>query len=577
MVGPIIAAARAAQMAGAASKARKGSRFLKSARVNAKLAQRKLRPVVRGAKTVANSPVASGIRGAGAGTGTMMKAGAGFAGAAAFGAASSLTGKLVGNLGAGLPLIFFALLVDLIAIDFLLKDNDYHLAIHAIMGALMYGIIMKRDKLVLGIVALNFLPLIISQLPGSDFTLVIANTIGNPFIPWWFIYAGFLRNERQGKLAGIIFWAFVLVFLAIGYKIGGAQIAETAGIARIDLTDEQKATAQAAKGGIINAVKTLGKDAFDGIRGVPKRLTEFFIDVTGTQDVFGPGKSRQEPKLGIRIVPIDPARAGDKVIARANLEILAPLEGGFLTISDITCWREKEISGRKAGTIIGYTPEQLQEGIKMFYGRTRTVSCEFAKEDIDGVSEVKLEVQYHINANGNLKTYFMKEDLLEELLISGKDPIAFMDLKSTERVAITEYDNTPARFGIGPEDLNKPPVAIKEGNFGFFTLWIGNRPEFDGKIAQVNSIQITLPDRVNLTGESCIFTKYGEGNSYIASPEQIEQNRDLFFDIESKRVFSCPMEIVDTDLGILGYHEAEFRVNMDFTYQVEKDLSVTVS
>ena len=564
MVGPIIAAARAAQMAGAASKARKGSRFLKSARVNAKLAQRKLRPVGRAAKTVANSPVASGIRGAGAG----------FAGAAAFGAASSLTGKLVGNLGAGLPLIFFSLLVDLIAIDFLLKGNPYHLAIHAIMGALMYGVIMKRDSLVLGIVALNFLPLIISKLPGSDFTLVIANTIGNPFIPWWFIYSGFLRNERQGKIAGIIFWAFVLVFLAIGYKIGGAQIAETA---NIELTPEQIATAQTAKGGIINAVKTIGKDAFDGIRGVPKRLTEFFIHLTGTQDVFGPGKSKQEPKLGIRIVPIDPVRAGDKVIARANLEILAPIEGRFLTISDITCWREKEISGRKAGTIIGYTPEQLQEGIKMFYGRTRTVSCEFAKEDIDGVSEVKLEVQYHINANGHLKTYFMKEALLEELLISGKDPIAFMDLKSTEMVAITEYDNTPARFGIGPEELNKPPVAIKEGNFGIFTLWIGNRQEFDGKIAQVNSIQITLPDRVNLTGESCIFTKYGEGNSYIASPEQIEQNRDLFFDIKSKRVFSCPMEIGNTNLGILGYREAEFRVNMDFTYQVEKDLSVTVS
>ena len=521
-----------------------------------------------------NSPIGRGIRNAGSSTGVRINAGAGFAGAATFGAASSLTGKLTKNLGAGLPLIFFALLIDLIAIDFLLKGNPYHLAIHAIMGALMYGVIMKRDKLVLGIVALNFLPLIISKLPGSDFTLVIANTIGNPFIPWWFIYAGFLRNERQGKIAGIIFWAFVLVFLAIGYKIGGAQIAETA---NIELTPDQIAATQAAKGGIINAVKTLGKDAFDGIRGVPKRLTEFFIDLTGTQDIFGPGKSRQEPKLGIRIVPIDPARAGDKVIARANLEILAQLEGGFLTISNIMCWREKEISGRKAGTIIGYTPEQLQEGIKMFYGRTRTVSCEFAKEDIDGVSEVKLEVQYHINANGHLKTYFMKEDLLEELLISGKDPIAFMDLKSTERVAITEYDNTPARFGIGPEELNNPPVAIKEGNFGFFTLWIGNRQEFDGKIAQVNSIQITLPDRVNLTGESCIFTKYGEGNSYIASPEQIEQNRDLFFDIKSKRVFSCPMEIVDTDLGILGYHEAEFRVNMDFTYQIEKDLSVTVS
>ena len=539
---------------------------------------RVLKGVASGGKKVAGSAAARKVMSAGSSAGGMMGAGAGIAGAAAFGTASSLTGRLTSNLGTGLPIIAFALIVDLIAMDFILKENPYHLAMHVIVGVLMYLFIMKKDTLVLGIVALNFLPYITARLPGSEITIIIANTIANPFIPWWFIYAGFLRNRREGKIASLVFWSFVLVFLAIGYHIGGGQIAKAANVSDVQLTPDQREAAETAKEGVVSAVLKLGKDAFEGIKGIPAAL----MNIGRPGDLF-PGLNyiwgepeKDQPKLGIVITQAEPARIGDKVIARATLRIKEPLpDGVFLTVSDIRCWHEKGMSGGETGNVTEYGPEDFQKGINVYYGRPSSVSCEFGEEQLKGVSNVKLAVQYHVNANAKLKTYFMNNDVLENLLDEGEDPADFLGLKSWQRRPNTVYDNGPARFAIGPIELNNPPIGIKEGTIrpAYFIVTVGNRADFQGKIAKVNSLELTLPQGIELSGEDCMFRK--EGEVYIASPENMRDNPDSFSDIKSERVFICRMQVADKTEALKNA-EVEFKVNMDFDYETQGSLSVKV-
>ena len=578
-------AARQAAKTATATAGRKTARGLTRTKYGARQVKRKGRNVIETGRKAADSPVGRKVLGAGSAAGGMMSAGAGFAGAATFGAASSLTGRLTNNLGTGLPVIIFALLVDLIAIDFVLKGSPYYLAVHAVVGALMYLFIMKRDPLALGILALNFLPLMITQLPSSEVTLVIANTIANPFIPWWFIYAGFLRNRREGKIASVIFWAFVLVFMAIGYHVGGDRIAEVAG--DIGVGSGQREAAETAKEGVVNAVIKLGKDAFEGIKGIPNALFGGIWtnvkDPLGLDYIWGEPE-KEQPKLGIVITKEDPAELGDKIIARATLNIIEPIpDGTFLTISEIECWHEEGQSGTEEyGKISGYREKDFQEGIKIYYGKPISVFCEFGEDQLDGVSSVKLAVRYHVYADAWLKTYFMKHEILEQLLISGEDPADYIGLNSRQRYPSTKYDNTPARFGIGPKELLTPPIGIKEDGRigpGFFVLSVGNRGfEFNGKIARINSLQVTLPDGIRLNdteNDECVFQDENKDNVYSLNPKVIERKWGSFSDIESERIYICEM-FVKNATAALQHAEAEFRVNADFDYEVGTTLSTRV-
>ena len=66
-----------------------------------------------------------------------------------------------------------------------------------------------------------------------------------------------------------------------------------------------------------------------------------------------------------------------------------------------------------------------------------------------------------------------------------------------------------------------------------------------------------------------------EGEVYVASPENMQDNPDSFSDIKSERVFVCRMQVADKTEA-LKHAEAEFKVNMDFDYETQGSLSVKV-
>ena len=91
-----------------------------------------------------------------------------------------------------------------------------------------------------------------------------------------------------------------------------------------------------------------------------------------------------------------------------------------------------------------------------------------------------------------------------------------------------------------------------------------------------------MPEGFSLAhDDKCAFRAAG-GNTYSAA-EAIKQNEKRFTEIRASRYFLCNMEIIgegtpkEPEGGALrgaSFAEIEFDANVDFTYEVRKQLSL---
>jgi hypothetical protein len=257
----------------------------------------------------------------------------------------------------------------------------------------------------------------------------------------------------------------------------------------------------------------------------------------------------------------------------------------FLTITNIRCWKgvsPTDVSFE--GNLQQFTKEDLQKGVKIFYNRPVTVSCNFAKDKLAGASSVQFSVEYEFEENAKLITYFMKDYLLEDLLIKGENPLDFMDIPSGSRRPSTIYDNGPAKIGMGPIELLNPPMGVeteaeKDVLYPNFELVIGNQADFSGTISKVKSITITMPEGVSLIeDETCYFESAGAENVFVIKQSAIEDERLQFENIASSRLYTCGMSI-DAEKVLRGssFSQVEFEVDIDFIYEAKKSISTKSS
>ncbi len=531
--------------------------------------------VMKGAGIIGKSTMPAAGTAASAAIGAAKGIGSGIFGGLGFGIGANLTT----NLTAGFWVILFAFLANMMVINNLLQGKSV-IMIHVVIALVLYLFIMKGDSLIFVMLALSLLPAFTSILPSSSITTFIANTFANPFLPWWFIYAGLFRNTQKGKLATAVFWFLVFVLMAVGYMYGGAEIARAANIEE-RLTPEQIQAYETGKTGVITAMGKLSSDIATNIQTIPQSIERFFnpkISAAGGDALFGTTKQEQ-PKLGIAIQnhPSGATRQGDTTIIKALLTLPnQPEDKNFLTITGIKCYHlQSRTDAEVDGRVLEYSPEELQKGVNLFYNRPLTVSCEFDSGDMEGISTVKIAVSYDFETNAKLITYIMKEDLLEELLIK-EDPLDYMAVPSNRRNPATRYDNGPAKFGIGPIELMNPPLGVKGGKtYPAFELVIGNKPEFNGRIGKVNNIAITLPRGFSLTSmETCAFKALPDDTEkYLLNEAAVKAKPTDFTNIQSSRLFTCPMAI-DTQaaLGAASFEQVEFDVDADITYETEAEL-----
>ncbi len=413
-------------------------------------------------------------------------------------------------------------------------------------------------------------------------------TAGNhafPIATLYVIFSGFISNRAGGILVQAIYIISFFALLFFAYDMAQDEVNELFEKAGIDikatLPAEQKTVFTAFMQGLVRSTKTTGGKFLEAIRNSPQAVANFInpkVEAAGGEALWGK-KKEEQPKFGIMVEshPSGAANSGGKIIVKALITIPNPLEDrSFLTVTKIRCYHLKSKSDAVVeGTVREYTQQQLQQGVNVFYNRPLSVSCEFNENDLTGVSTVKFAVGYDFESNAKLTTYVMKEDILEDLLIRNENPLDYMAAPQNKRRPTTKYDNGPARFGMGPIQLNYPPLGIKDGKtYPDFELLIGNnKAEFNGFIGKVNNIIITLPNGFSLKGAACPFKSAG-GNKYSISEKAMADKPADFTNIESSRLFTCPMEVKTADaLGTASFNEVEFNVDAGFTYETEADVT----
>ncbi len=551
---------------------------------------------------------ASVMKGAGIiGKSTMPAAG--MAASSVIGAAKGIGGGLLGGLGfgiganaganltAGSSSIILAIVADIIAgIVFAAGGNPatfFMLAIGHYLLFSKYKRELGKDSWLILALFLNISPIIVKIISANYGFGFLNNEIfrltplGNGIFPIWFIYAGLLRNSGKGLISKAV---YVLLFIGfVGWAIDD-------GIAQGAYADITAANPQEIGAvdkflvGIAQGVATSGKTTLGFIRSVPNAVAARLnsqVGAAGGATLFGKEKEEQ-PKLGIVLEkhPSGATKSGDNtIIVKGLITIPNPLEDrSFLTVTKIRCYHTKSRTDAEVeGKVLEYTEETLQKGVNVFYNRPLTVSCAFDKEELGSVSTITLAVGYDFSSNAKLITYVMKDDLLEDLLVRNEDPLDYMAVPANKRKPVTRHDNGPARFGIGPVELNNPPLGVREEKtYPNFELVIGNKAsDFNGHIGKINNIVITLPRGFSLADDGvCPFKRtsdepllYTDPNKYSISEEAMEAKSTDFTNIKTSRLFTCPMEITTGDaLGTASFSQVEFNVDVGFTYETEADI-----
>ena len=529
-------------------------------------------------------------------TSSVKTAAAGVGGALA---AISLTSALKPKLTMGFIIIILSLLVDVLTTVLLMGGNP-PLLFHIVWGIFLFYLVSdesgKRDPLVFIFLALNVLPAFLSWafgnfLPESSISVFIANSIGNPFLPWWSIYAGFLKNPQSSKLLSIIFWLWILLFLAVGYTLGEEAISEIAG-AQVDrgLVEGQKESFTSGFGFAVGSVANFVTDQVKLITQLPNSVKKWI------EDVLNPGSQAEpEPERGIRIVEtsfIQVSKKEKQFKASLQIEETGDLNN-FLEVTDVECIHEDTGSWTKAEEVTKAAGKG--ENIKVYSRFRKTVTCPFFNEEefdecpdefncldeeaFEDLDRVKLFVDYDFTTKASLTSYIMREDLLEELLTDGQNPLDFIFKKGTAdygKKVGTTYNNGPASVSIGPIEFNTPPLGVYEDkDYPDFQLTIRNKPLFRGHITRIKDVSVKVPKGFTLGAEeddSCPLIKFG--NEYITSPIVIKEEELLFSDIKDKpKGFICGMRINATEaLGDASFSQVAFEANVNFIYRVASSI-----
>ncbi len=448
-------------------------------------------------------------------------------------------------------------------------------------------LLMSKISVLIYILLVGYFPAILQQFPEVHRWIFL--TVGNhafPVATMYIIFTGFISNRTGGILVQLLYAAafFALIFFA--YDKAQDEVNDIFMKAGIDikatLPAEQKTVFTTFAQDLIQSTKTTGGKFLMALRNSPQAIANFInpkLKAAGGEALFGKEKEEQ-PKLGIVLAshPSGATKAGEKTIVKALITIPNPLEDrSFLTVTKIKCYNTQSRTDFEVeGTVLEYPQEALQKGLNVFYNRPATVSCEFKTEELAEASTVKFAVSYEFSSNAKLITYVMKDDLLEDLLVRNEDPLDYMAVPPNKRKPSTKFDNGPARFGIGPVELNNPPLGIKNGKtYPGFELVIGNKnADFNGVISKVNNILITLPSGFSLKeSDTCAFKSEG-GGKYSINEKAMEEKLKDFTNIKSSRLFTCPMEVKTEDaLGTASFSQVEFNADVDFTYEAEIDVS----
>jgi hypothetical protein len=522
---------------------------------------------------------------------------------------NALTGSMAGSMD-----IFLAIIGDIAVASFFLMGGS------ALIGALVIHLFLYwrfqnsfgNDRALHVFLGLNVIPLLFSSIALGRFldgTNPATLTLGNGLIPLWFLYAGLLKNTGKGLLAKGVY-IFLFAGLA-GWAISEGHV-ETVYAEAAAASPEQAEAASNIITNVVNGVGTSATLLVGGIKNSPNAVAGWLnpqVAAAGGKDLFS--ETKQQPKLGLSIEanPLGSATFidDDTIAASAILKQIQPIpDNPVLRVTRVQC--QGKASDPKDAAKPG--KDELQSG-RVIVGPNSltTIACNFRKDEVG--SSFKVLAEYEFRETAELTTYFVRKDVLDSAIVNNEDLLDFYKVPPLNRNPRTKVDNGPVDVGIGPAELLFPPLGIEAGReYPSFQLAVRPRSTFDGEIAEIRKIIITLPTGISLVNaEQCGFkpvekilsrppaaSRFDNGitGSAIDVPDipqppstegpikyesyLDEKNSRLMskFTAPGKSVlFSCDMAINPAlALGNAAFREAKFNVDISFVYRTERQISM---
>ncbi len=201
------------------------------------------------------------------------------------------------------------------------------------------------------------------------------------------------------------------------------------------------------------------------------------------------------------------------------------------------------------------------------------IDCSFNAGKLPaGSHTVSITVDFDFTTNAKQKAYFVDKEKAQALARNDVDILEQYGIRDKNPTAT--YTDGPIMVGMG---FTNQPVKLDSSNNQPATLGISMQKRWDGKITHINSMTVRMPGTMEIVDANCngvLFTESQDGESHVYTMREPASVTKF----EPYRTFRCPIEFNDVD-GILGSVPVAtrfFQVEVDYGYQITKDLSVSI-
>ncbi len=316
---------------------------------------------------------------------------------------------------------------------------------------------------------------------------------------------------------------------------------------------------------------------------------------------FGFGKPKEEPKMGLQLRD-DPNMPKvfdlnfyDAASPSIIMEVPNPLpltdpRKRVMSVVDIEC--NDKATGGSGGEVAEPLPDPKPNEpatyALVYYKGPKQVTCRFKKMK-EGSNTAEIKVKYGFVADAEFSTPFMRRDRLEAKIFKGEDPVVEDNVPSST----AEYDNGPIAITWGSVELVSPPVDIKAGSPLGFLLFVSKTGSWEGEIAGINSLTLTIPSEFELVeknDKTCAFQKVKEKsnadvNVYKVKDDMIKKDGTLSFIGDGVRLM-CGMSATDSLINELAgpdeddrrrpWKAGTFKASVDYIFSTEKTVSFEI-
>jgi hypothetical protein len=405
--------------------------------------------------------------------------------------------------------------------------------------------------------------------------------IANRFIfPIWFLFVVFYSGEHKNSK----FIAFIMLFVVVFYTL--ALVDGVYGWA--DIKAQIKANPEE-----ITEAKSFFQNALNKFRSFPEQAKAEFK--RGVNEASGGHyesqvANNQDASSGLGVY-LENIKADNEQFSEGDrITISGNIKAKNLDLKD-----QKPIelalackSGEKENEVIGeirvYIPTNNEGKFEIEDEFDDVFECRFKPGQLKpGVNIVEISAEFPYPVVASLDTYFMDSKTARSL----ENPLehyGFMDAKNSG-----DSSYGPAKLGMG---TRKPPIGlIKESGDVAGSSFLGITLEnvWQGKIKEINSIVIHIPEELNLEKEDSgevycggDFEEYTEES--LEGYNMYKMGDDVIGNIETPikkyQSWRCGIEVANGEIANVmdGRPVApySYSAKADYVYEIKKTINVRV-